>query len=253
MKLIHNFKSPNYNNRKSKSIDLVIIHYTALKSVSESIKYLCAKKNKVSSHYLISKKGAIFSLVSEKKRAWHAGKSYWKGKTDINSISIGIELDYLPGQINKKYPKTLINVLCELLKKLIKKYKITPDNILGHSDIAPYRKIDPGKNFPWELLENQKLAYKINKIYNQNLIFKLLNDWFDKNNINTNKKKILFMLNYIGYDVSLAFKSNIFFEQIKLLYANRFEDFQKNRSNKKNVITVIKLHFLNIILTKEKK
>ena len=94
MKLIHNFKSPNFNERKSNNIKVIVIHYTALDSISNSLKHLCSKKNKVSSHYLISQSGKIYSLVSEKKRAWHAGKSYWKGVTDINSISIGIELDY---------------------------------------------------------------------------------------------------------------------------------------------------------------
>ena len=85
MKLIHKFKSPNYDERKSNKIDIIVIHYTALKTVSQSIKHLCSKKNMVSSHYIISKRGDIYSLVSEKKRAWHAGQSYWDGNTDINS------------------------------------------------------------------------------------------------------------------------------------------------------------------------
>ena len=103
MKYIHKFKSLNFNKRKSKEIKFIIIHYTALKSISESIKYLCEKNNKVSSHYIISKKGEIYNLVSEKKRAWHAGASYWNGLKDINSSSIGIELDYLPDEINTEY------------------------------------------------------------------------------------------------------------------------------------------------------
>ena len=102
MKLIHNFKSPNFNERRSEEVKFIIIHYTAIKGELNSIKYLCSKKNKVSSHFLISKKGEIYSLVSEKKRAWHAGQSYWKGQKDINSISIGIELDYVPDIKNKK-------------------------------------------------------------------------------------------------------------------------------------------------------
>ena len=147
MKLIHKFKSPNFNTRKSKEINFIIIHYTALKSISESIEYLCNKKNKVSSHYLISKRGEIYNLVDEDKRAWHAGKSYWKGNTDINSSSIGIELDYFPDKKNTKYTRNLLNSLIKLLKKIIKKYNISKDHILGHSDISPYRKIDPGLNF----------------------------------------------------------------------------------------------------------
>ena len=102
MKLIHNFKSPNFNDRKSNNIEIIVIHYTALSSISNSLKHLCSKKNKVSSHYLISQEGKIYSLVSDKKRAWHAGQSYWRGNTDINSISIGIELDFSPSDINNK-------------------------------------------------------------------------------------------------------------------------------------------------------
>ena len=105
-------------------------------------------------------------MVSEKKRAWHAGLSFWKGKKDINSYSIGIELDYFPQNKNTKYSYNLIVSLIKLLKILIKTYKIKPYNILGHSDISPYRKIDPGINFPWHILEKINLALKINKINN---------------------------------------------------------------------------------------
>ena len=120
MKLIHNFKSPNFNRRKYNKIEFIIIHYTALKTVNESIKFLCNKKNKVSSHYLISQNGEIYNLVSEKYRAWHAGVSYWASKTDINSISIGIELDFSPNYKNNIYGTKLINSLIRLLKKIAK-------------------------------------------------------------------------------------------------------------------------------------
>ena len=120
MKLIHNFKSPNFNDRKSENIELIIIHYTSLSSISKSIKHLCSKKNNVSSHYLISQKGEIYSLVSEKKRAWHAGQSYWKGKRDINSISIGIELDYSPLGANSKFTRRLNSSLIFLIIYLMK-------------------------------------------------------------------------------------------------------------------------------------
>jgi len=159
MKLIHKFKSPNFNQRKSNKINLIVIHYTALKSISESIKYLSSKKNKVSSHYVISRNGEIYNLVSEKNRAWHAGESYWQGNFDINSFSIGIELDYSPLEKNDIFGSSLTYSLIKLLKKLIKKHKITPENILGHSDVAPYRKIDPGQKFPWNLLEHYNISF----------------------------------------------------------------------------------------------
>ena len=115
MKLIHKFKSPNFDKRKNSKILFIIILYTALKNYREAISYLSDPKNKVSSHYLISQTGAIFNLVSEKNRAWHAGISYWDGITDLNSTSIGIELDFSNYKKNKNYSKKMINSLVKLL------------------------------------------------------------------------------------------------------------------------------------------
>ncbi len=252
MKLIHKFKSPNFNKRISNKINLIIIHYTALKSINESIEYLCAKKNRVSAHYLISKTGAIYNLVPENQRAWHAGESYWKGEKDINSQSIGIELDYLPLKNHNKYTKELINSLIKLLKLLIKKYKIKPHNILGHSDVAPYRKIDPGTNFPWHIFEEKKISFKIKKLSNVSEIKNVLNNWYKKNQINSKEKKIIFWLGYIGYDVrNLRKKYKI--NQLLSIYNSRYKVYKSNFYNKKNIFNVIELHFLNIILTKLKK
>jgi len=253
MKLIHKYKSPNFNKRKYNKINLVIIHYTALDSISDSIKYLCAKKNKVSSHYVISEKGQIYNLVSENKRAWHAGQSYWKEDTDINSSSIGIEIDYSAHKKNTKFNEKIIYSLVHLLKTIVKKYKILPENILGHSDIAPYRKIDPGKNFPWFLLEKKKLCFKILNIKEKNIIRKSIYKWYFKNNFKSKKKIILFMLNFIGYDISLALKSKFNFNQIIFNYCNRHKFYKNLTYNKKQIFNVIELHFLNILLTKLKK
>jgi len=253
MKLIHNFKSPNFNDRKSNNIEIIVIHYTSLSSISNSLKYLCSKKNKVSSHYLISQAGTIYSLVSEKKRAWHAGQSYWRGNTDINSISIGIELDYSPLDLNNKFSFRLNSALIFLLKKLKKKYKIRTENILGHSDIAPYRKVDPGRHFPWNTLENRQLSYKVQFINKSNLDKNLINKWFDKNKFNSMRKKILFMLNFIGYDVSLALKNKNYFDQLIEAYFNHYKIYKDYYYNKKKIFDVIELHFLNIILTKNQK
>ena len=253
MKLIHKFKSPNFNERKSNNINLIIIHYTALKTITDSINYLCDKRNKVSSHYLISKKGEIFNLVSEKKRAWHAGKSHWSADRDLNSSSIGIELDYAPSTTDNKYNLKLINSLIILLKNIMSRYEITAHNILGHSDIAPYRKIDPGIMFPWNLLEKKKVAFKIIKLKNINIIKNLIKQWFLKHNLKSERKNILFMLSYIGYDVSLASKNKKYFNQLILIYSNRFIFFKNKDYNKKNIYKVIEYHFINILLTKAKK
>ncbi len=252
MKLIQKYKSPNYNIRKKNIINFIIIHYTALETLSESIEYLCAKSKKVSSHYLISKKGDVFQLVHDKQRAWHAGKSYWQGEHDINSVSLGIELDYRPSK-NNKYNKKLIISLIKLLKKLMKKYKIKPEKILGHSDIAPYRKIDPGKQFPWSLLERKKIAFKIIKLKEKKVIKNFIKIWFTKYNFKSKKKIILFMLSIIGYDISLAVSNKLYYDQLILIYSNRFNLYKSYSYNKKNIFSVIELHFFNILLTKTKK
>ncbi|MDC0625186.1 N-acetylmuramoyl-L-alanine amidase [Alphaproteobacteria bacterium] len=253
MKLIHNFKSPNFNDRKSNNVEIIVIHYTALDSISNSLKYLCSKKNKVSSHYLISQSGKIYSLVSEKKRAWHAGQSYWKGNTDINSISIGIELDHSPSDKNNKFTLKLNSALIFLLKKILKKYRISTQNILGHSDIAPYRKKDPGKYFPWQMLENKKLSYRVQHLNQSDIKKSLKKKWSNKKKLNSMNKKILFMLNFIGYDTSLALKNKFYFDQLINAYSSHYRIYKNYYYNKKKIFYVIEVHFLNIILTKNKK
>ena len=158
MKYITKYKSPNYNSRNNSQIKLIIIHYTALKDIDDAISYLCKKEKKVSSHYLISQNGLIFNLIDDKFRAWHAGNAFWQDNTNINSISIGIELDYSPHGKNNKFSSKMISSLKKLIFKLKKNYKINKNSILAHSDIAPFRKKDPGKNFPWKSLSSSKLV-----------------------------------------------------------------------------------------------
>ena len=123
----------------------------------DALKHLSDKKNKVSSHFLVNKKGEIFKLVDTKYRAWHAGESMWKNITDINSSSIGIEVDNSGYILDfEEYNNDQINSLIYLLKHLKIKFKIEDGNILGHSDIAPYRKIDPGEKFPWTVLDKKQ-------------------------------------------------------------------------------------------------
>tara|TARA_Y100000590_G_C15620180_1_gene977269 strand:+ start:629 stop:1381 length:753 start_codon:yes stop_codon:yes gene_type:complete len=225
MKLIKKFRSKNFDIRKSRGINCIIIHYTALNSCNEAIEYLCNPKNKVSSHYLISEKGEIYQLVSESKRAWHAGISYWKGIKDINSSSIGIELDYNPNK-NKKYSIKLIESLIILLNKIKKKYKINSDCILGHSDVSPYRKKDPGYNFPWKILYIKKvisLENKLNKIDSKKIEL-----YFKKKLLKTKKQKTLFMLDKIGYDIKPSKQSLKKYKILIGCYQNHFINFKKN-------------------------
>ena len=190
MKIIIN-KSPNYSKRKRSKKDLkfVIIHYTGMQSEIASLKRLKNSKSQVSCHYLINRKGQIFQMVDDYKIAWHAGKSKWKKFKNLNNISLGIELvnkGHRLGYQNftEKQIKSLI-ILCKSLKK---KYKIKKENFLGHSDIAPNRKMDPGEKFPWKQLSN----HNIGKWYNE----KKINLKIHKKSIN----KIFFTnLRTLGY------------------------------------------------------
>ena len=161
--------SPNFSkkNRSKKNIKFLIIHYTGMQSESESIKRLTDIKSKVSSHYLINRKGKIIKMVSEKHVAWHAGKSQWKNYTNLNNSSIGIELVNRGHEFGyQSFSFKQIKSLKLLLVKLVKKYKIKKNCILGHSDIAPLRKIDPGEKFPWKKLSKHKIGnwYRETKI-----------------------------------------------------------------------------------------
>ena len=151
-----NFSLPK---RSKKKIIFIIIHYTGMKNELEAIKKLCDNKSKVSSHYFVKNNGEILNLVPDLYEAWHAGKSSWKHYRFLNKFSIGIEVSN-PGHEHgyKKYNSSQISSLIKLLKYLQNKYDIKSQNILGHSDIAPDRKKDPGEKFPWRKLANKKLC-----------------------------------------------------------------------------------------------
>ena len=148
------FSSPNFNDRPKDIVpNILVIHYTGMQSLDQALQRLMSSNSQVSAHYLISRKGEIFKLVSEEKRAWHAGVSYWRGETDINSYSIGIELENPGHEFGySKFTKGHMSVLTELCVEIINKYSISPENIVGHSDIAPRRKKDPGELFDWKSL-----------------------------------------------------------------------------------------------------
>ena len=160
IKTILNY-SPNFHPKKRnfKKIKFIVFHYTGMKKESEAINRLTNIQSQVSSHYLIKNNGQIVSIVPDLYIAWHAGVSFWKNFKSLNKYSIGIEISN-PGHNYKykRFSKIQIKSILKLSKFLIKKYKIDSKNILGHSDIAPHRKKDPGEKFPWQYLESQKVA-----------------------------------------------------------------------------------------------
>ena len=160
MEICH-YYSPNFSKkiRLVNSIKLIVIHYTGMQSERESIKRLCNSNSKVSCHYLVSQNGKIFKLVKETHTAWHAGKSCWGKYKNLNENSIGIELVNKGHQFGYTgFKKKQMLALVKLCKKLITRYKIKKKNIVGHSDIAPLRKKDPGEKFPWEYLSKKEIG-----------------------------------------------------------------------------------------------
>ena len=199
LKIRENY-SPNFDPivRKRKTIRFLIFHYTGMKSEIKAIKKLTEIQSEVGAHYFIKKNGEIIRMVPEIYKAWHAGISYWGKYKFLNKYSIGIELSnpgHQYGYVN--FQKKQIKNLIKLTKKLVKKYKIKKNHILGHSDIAPDRKRDPGEKFPWKILFNNGIG--------------IWHDLKDKKLISLRQKK------------ASVLEKNFFFKSLK-----RFGYFTKN-------------------------
>ena len=197
--------SPNFDKKKriSNQVKFIVFHYTGMKSEKEAINRLTNIKSKVSSHYFIKKSGKIINLVPELYTSWHAGISSWENYKSINKYSIGIEISNSGHEYKyKKFSKKQILSILKLSKYLIKKYKIKIQYILGHSDIAPLRKKDPGEKFPWKYLSKNKVGLwhnlnekKLSKVRKKKV------DEYDKN-------KFLKNLYKIGYSKDLTKNKN---------------------------------------------
>lgn len=149
-------KSPNFGPRRDGlTPDLVVVHYTAMGDCASAARALCDPLREVSAHYLIGRDGAVLNLVPEAMRAWHAGAGEWRGAGDVNSRSIGIELD---NDGVSPFPEPLMTALCTLLETLLTTWDMGPEAVIGHSDMAPGRKIDPGRRFDWQRLARLGLA-----------------------------------------------------------------------------------------------
>ena len=200
--------------RGKKNIKFIIVHYTGMKKEIKAIEKLKDYKSKVSSHYLIKKNGEILRLVPDLYIAWHAGQSSWKKLKSLNKYSIGIEISN-PGHnyTYKSFSFKQIVSIKKLLNFLIKKYQIKLDNILGHSDIAPLRKLDPGEKFPWNFLSKKGVAI-----------------WYPK-------------IKFKTYDTSLKARRKIFFRNIhKIGY--RFFYLSKKSNNDRKIIMAFQRRFL---------
>jgi N-acetylmuramoyl-L-alanine amidase len=150
--------SPNFDER-SLPVTMLVLHYTGMQDGPSAIARLTDPEAKVSSHYLVAEDGQVLALVDEGKRAWHAGNSSWRGIADINSASVGIEL-VNPGHEwgYRPFPEAQMDALIPLVADIVERHGIDPANVVGHSDVAPQRKIDPGELFDWERLAKLRLA-----------------------------------------------------------------------------------------------
>jgi len=150
--------SPNWDER-SLPVSMIVLHYTGMADAAAAIARLTDPDAKVSCHYLIAEDGQLVRMVPEEKRAWHAGKAYWRGIEDVNSASIGIEL-VNPGHDlgYRPFPEAQMAALMPLMVEIVGRYGITRGNIVGHSDVAPARKMDPGELFDWDRLAAVRLA-----------------------------------------------------------------------------------------------
>lgn len=154
-------QSPNFGPRKSGlTADILLLHYTAMASGEAAINWLCEPSSGVSCHYLVDVDGAVTQMVAEDQRAWHAGLASWEGEADVNSRSIGIEIQNaghdggLPG-----YPDAQMAAVTALCADILRRHIIAPHRVLGHSDVAPFRKIDPGEHFDWAMLARAGIGH----------------------------------------------------------------------------------------------
>lgn len=147
--------SPNYGDRRGWPVELIVLHYTAMTDAEAAIERLCDPETEVSAHYLIARNGALYRLVDEDKRAWHAGSGRWAGRDDVNSRSIGIELD---NDGTAPFDEALMTTLEALLSDLLERHALHPKAVIGHSDLAPDRKSDPGPRFDWSRLAEKHLS-----------------------------------------------------------------------------------------------
>ena len=218
MKIIPNY-SPNFDSKKRSldKINFIIIHYTGIKNERKAITKLVDIDSKVSCHYFIKNNGEILRMVPDSYIAWHAGVSSWKKYKSLNKNSIGIEIHNTGHEFKyKNFSKKQINSVLKLTKYLIKKYNITSNFILGHSDIAPDRKKDPGEKFPWQLLSKHKIGIWHN--LNLNKIKK------DRSLIINNSLKLKFInnLHKIGYPKNIKINKNKYDKYITIAFQRRF-------------------------------
>ncbi len=153
--------SPNHNERPGgRAPDMLVLHYTGMRSAAEALDRLCDPAAQVSAHYTVDEDGAVFAHVPEALRAWHAGVAFWQGESDVNGVSVGIEI-VNPGHEfgYRPFPAAQMQAVVALSKEIVERYRIRALRVVGHSDVAPERKTDPGELFDWPMLAAAGVGY----------------------------------------------------------------------------------------------
>ncbi|MDI6834746.1 N-acetylmuramoyl-L-alanine amidase [Ciceribacter thiooxidans] len=192
--------SPNHGERAGGRLpDMILLHYTGMPSEEGALEWLCRPESQVSSHYFVHEDGRIVQMVPESRRAWHAGKSTWAGESDVNSMSIGIEIAN-PGHPAGLPPFTdeQIEAVVELCRDCGKRWNIAPERVLAHSDVAPVRKVDPGENFPWERLNAAGVGHWVAPVPISGGRF------FQKGDCGRPVEALQSMLSLYGYDIEIS-------------------------------------------------
>ncbi|MGI4776307.1 MAG: N-acetylmuramoyl-L-alanine amidase [Janthinobacterium lividum] len=244
MKINTKFRSPNYSFRTA-PISFIIIHYTE-RNFKDSLALLCNYKKKVSAHYLIKSSGEIFNLVEDRLSAWHAGLSHWQGIDKINEHSIGIEIENLG---DENFPPIQMEACIDLCNMLSQRYNIDKNNIIGHSDIAPDRKIDPGIFFDWSILASSNLGkwYKIDHkdIEDTELVIKYNEQNTEIMNLQRNLRKIGYKIAMTGtFDLQTnyvvrAFYAHFYPSSIRKIGVNFYRDQDSKYSWNKTVAKIL--------------
>jgi len=181
------YRSPNFDDRRPDGlIDMLVLHYTGMQTAEEALQRLCDDQAKVSAHYLVDEDGTCYALVAEEHRAWHAGVASWRGNTDINARSIGIEI-VNPGHEfgYRPFPIVQMETVRDLALDILRRHPIPPRNVVGHSDVAPTRKQDPGELFDWPGLAESGIGL-----------------WSDNDAVKVDVLEVLPWLERLGYDTA---------------------------------------------------
>lgn len=200
--------SPNFGPRvNGRDPDMIVLHYTGMPDHEQALSWLCSPDSQVSSHYFVHEDGRIIQLVPERERAWHAGKSSWAGESDINSASIGIEIANAghPGGL-PIFPEAQLDAVVQLCRECGSRWLIPAERILGHSDVAPIRKVDPGENFPWERLYRAGVGHWVEPALISSGRF------FQRGEAGQPIEALQSMLSIYGYDIEI---SGIFCDRTK--------------------------------------